>query len=252
MAWGAAFFRNVIQAVFGTGVGSEARSFHRYDIANPRIAAALLPRGVKTLLTDLSYGGLGLRLRDESHVSWSDIPKTGPLRLVLLGQSIDIHATRAYSVGAVAGYRFHHRDPEGLLWLRLVIENLQRGAGLKVTKDGDLGDRFVSGDWTMMRGDDSTEIRFRRGKTGGIGDLEVQFEDGGKHCVFRWSESGMETSVRALGNELGDRGISTGRLDRPLLRQVAAILVGLSDARVKSLMAPILDQALKELAPTEG
>ncbi len=239
----------LVRGILGGGFsGSEARSFQRFDIGNPRLAYAVLTStGVKAAMADLSYGGIGLRLRDDAEVSWGGLPKRDVVTLEILGQRMDLPVSRAFASGALAGYKFHHKNPEGLEWLRQVLENVQRGASLRIENESDLDDRFVSGEWSVMSSEEGTVFRFRRGRDGALEKVEIMFEEGERHVQFLWSEGTCKTRQRMLRNEIGDRGIDTGRVEKPIVRQALAIMMGLQDKRLRKLMGPVQNSALAEL-----
>lgn len=229
--------------------GSENRAYQRYRLYDQTLVCASLGGETPVEINDISYGGIGLRLSGGSSCSWEDIPDKVSIKISLLDQSAVIEATRAHYFKDMVGWCFHHKTTDSLVFLRLILENMRRGASLKSLDEWQIEDsekEELDGDSYRFVGDDNTDLKITLDDKRELRRLILVFTDGEYRHEFIFSHGELQTKSEIEGKR-DSTSVRCLKFEKPVVRQSMFILLGIEHAKLQPVIKDLLGQCLAAL-----
>jgi hypothetical protein len=234
-------------------VTKDGRLHVRHPVPMAIKAEVLFPDGSLGEVKNVSYGGLGVELNDNTSLLRLVKEASVDFLALRIKTTFKVNIVRVDSEGrqkTFVGMAFCHDSPEVLIFLRVLIDGMRYGSSM-VTIPPEVRKEALRGpQWHCLRGDGPCDLTIRTGERK-IASAIFTFPCQGSYGEVSYSDGQLTTREAVPITDLSDHRPSqlmqtTSRISLDTLRRAAWILASTPQG-VQAYTKPLLDEVLAHL-----
>ena len=236
----------------------DQRQFERFSLHRDDIAHVDLHNGLHGIVKDISYGGMAIHFNVNNAGEQSEKmegSQKGILTVLDRSVPVEIYPRRKAVINPqvfLGAFSITHDSPETLLFLRDIIEPLQRGRSLRQIDGGALREKYPDEQWLCMMGEGPVDLAYRRNDIGNnLDEAFLTFRVNEHYAEVHYEDDKLRTSRTLDEDGPGARMAATQRPDQSLLNYGLFVLLGLPADR-RDHAAPFIDRLIKYLSRSES
>lgn len=249
------FVKNLFKNLLGDRAGSLAadmRIHQRFRLRQPLIISAQINQKIDAVIHDLSYSGIAIKQTDGENIEWDAMPLTHPITIRSLDQTLNIDATRVYVAKGIAGFQFHHKTSESLVFLREILESMRIGSTIGFVEEEDTDKK--PGRIFAISEDESVELEIKQAAEPALSReqnvsssmIRLKFRHVDVNYILQFDGKNISMKTASFDHKADDRSLlKTDMINKPILRQAIYMLMGLQEESLEKAVVPFLGYSLQ-------
>ncbi len=205
-------------------------------------------------VVDFSFGGFSVKTEDLPIEMERD--KQYESNFKVLDQSIKVKAELIHQSDGLTGFRFIHKDPENLIFLRQPVESISQGSSMLQLNRDILSEKYRDADWYCFRGNGPTDLVYRVDEHQQLIEALLTFFNqellyASNYVAVDYKNGQVRTfqSVDSTGDAA--RMSETTKFDNQTVRQALQILSGVEREETLKVLKPFIDCCRRSLPDKE-